>query len=67
MIHRFYLSVECPECDEEFVDGPHGTTITKSDLPVIPYDIAAQQAFACPHCDAQLFTGDFDILTEGEL
>lgn len=54
----FYLSMCCDNCDEEIIDGPNITLESHRDLPVIPFDIAAQSRFVCPECGTVNYTGD---------
>ena len=61
----FHLLAHCGNCDEEIIHGPCLTTIEHDGLPVIPYDMAAQERFECDHCGAVNYTGDFELLTEG--
>jgi len=61
---RFYLSMECEGCDETVHTGPVMTLIERNGLPVIPYDIAAQESFYCDECGTDHHTGDFDVRVE---
>jgi phenylacetate-coenzyme A ligase PaaK-like adenylate-forming protein len=63
---RFYITAECPECDEEIAYGPVLTTLEHNGLPAVPYDLAACTSFSCsnPDCGAESYTGDFDLLTD---
>lgn len=63
-MHRFYLSMECHECEEDMFLGPAGTTITHNGLPVVPYDFASQESFHCDNCGTEHILGDFDYLVE---
>lgn len=62
---RFYLSMECHECEEDMFLGPVGTTITHNGLPVLPYDFASQESFCCDNCGTEHILGDFDYEVEG--
>jgi hypothetical protein len=66
MAAAFYLSVDCPECDEEVMWGPVATTIEYEGLPVLPFDMAGQTSFTCPDpdCGTTFYTGDFDLFTD---
>ncbi len=55
---KFYLSMECPNCNTEIVFGPHGTTLECEGLPVIPFDFASQMTIDCEKCGAVNYTGD---------
>lgn len=64
---RFYLLINCVECDEEIFDGPNLTLIEHDGSPVISFDIAAQTKFRCDACGAASYTGDFEVYGEDEV
>lgn len=66
MTGQFYMSMDCGECGEEMLIGPCLTTIERNGMPVIPFDMAAQETFTCD-CGTTWITGDFDVIDEGEL
>lgn len=65
MAAAFYLVINCGDCGEDIFYGPCGTTLEHHGLPVVPYDMAAQNSFRCDHCGAVTNTGDFDTFVEG--
>lgn len=56
----FYLSMDCENCEEEMLMGPCATTIERDSLPVIPFDFASQEMFACDNCGARHYVGDLN-------
>lgn len=64
---EFYLSMYCRSCDEEITDGPCMTFTEHKGLPVIPFDLAAQESFTCDNCGARNFTGEFEVYREDEV
>ncbi len=65
MAAAFYLVINCSNCDEGIYYGPCGTTLEHRGLPAIPFDMAAQTTFRCDRCEAENFTGDFEVDVEG--
>lgn len=58
------MLMDCQNCDEEIHVGPVLTTLEHDGLPVIPFDLAAQETFTCDNCNAANYTGDFDVMVE---
>lgn len=63
----FYLTAECPNCDETIYYGLCVTADEHNGRPAIPFDMAVQTAFYCDSCGEKSYTGDFDLLTEDEI
>lgn len=64
-MNKFYIFVECPNCDHE-IRKLMATTIDHDGIPVIPFDMAAQTDFDCSSCGSEWVTGDFELFKMGE-
>lgn len=62
----FYLSFDCPQCDDEILYGPCLTTEEHQGAPVIPFDIAAQTTVRCPKCRTESYTGDVELYIDDD-
>jgi hypothetical protein len=62
--NRLYISMECESCGDDMFIGPVLTLLERNGLPVIPFDMAAQETFRCDGCSASHHTGDFDVMVE---
>ena len=61
--NRLYISMECETCGADIFIGPVLVLTEHNGLPVIPFDLAAQETFQCD-CGTQQYTGDFDVMVE---
>lgn len=60
----YYLTYECPNCDETNFLGVNLSFLTHKGLPVIPFDDGAQQFFTCSECQTESYTGDLELMTD---
>jgi hypothetical protein len=56
--------MECKACGDDMFLGPVLTLLERNGLPVIPFDMAAQETFYCDGCGTSHHTGDFDVMVE---
>lgn len=64
---KFYVQLECPECDETVYWGLCLTLIEHNGYPVVAYDTAAQEQFFCDNCSTTFYSGDFELLSADEV
>lgn len=58
-MHFFYVSINCPECDEEVLIKC-ATNVEVNGLPVVPAGIVLDEALNCEECGAR-FGGTFEV------
>ena len=65
----FYLQIECPACDHEIEYGLCVSALESSRTGhmVIPVEMVNQIHIRCPHCSVQIYTGELEVYTEGDV
>ena len=61
---KFYLQLDCEQCDAEILTGLCLTLIRHNGHPVVPVTMMSQISATCGECGATHYTGDLDILVE---
>ena len=61
---KFFLLLDCENCDAEIFYGPCLTLIRHDGAPVVSVSMVEQMSVTCGECGATHYTGELDIMTE---